>query len=135
MATTIRMKRGGRTHAPYYKVVVVDSRRRTMGRVIDEIGVYHPCARPEPRTEVDVKRALHWLHEGAEPSDTVRSVLRKKGVMKMFADGVKAEDIVVEAPVSDAASEDVVDTPASDVAPEDAVETPASDVAPEDVDA
>ena len=48
MATVIRLQRGGRTHAPYYRVVVMDSRNRTRGAVVDQIGTYHPCAKPEP---------------------------------------------------------------------------------------
>jgi small subunit ribosomal protein S16 len=84
MATVIRLKRGGRTHAPYYRVVVVDSRARQSGRVIDEIGIYHPKARPEPRAEVDREKALDWLGKGAQVTDTVRSVLSKQGVLAEF---------------------------------------------------
>ncbi len=93
MATVIRMKRGGRTHAPYYRVVVMDGRNRPTGRVIEEIGIYHPCARPEPRAEIDAKRALQWLWNGAQPSDTVRSILTRQGVMEMFAKGTKPEEL------------------------------------------
>lgn len=84
MATVIRMKRGGRSHAPYYKVVVVDGRSRATGRVIEEIGVYHPCAQPEPRTEISEERALDWLQKGARPTDTVRTMLSKQGIMAKF---------------------------------------------------
>ncbi len=87
MATVIRLKRGGRTHDPYYRVVVMDSRSRVRGRVIEELGVYHPCARPEPVTEVDAERALHWLREGAQPSDTAKSLLSGLGILKQFAEG------------------------------------------------
>jgi small subunit ribosomal protein S16 len=90
MPTVIRLKRGGRTHAPYYKVVVTDSRKKTTGRVIEEIGIYHPCARPEPRVEVKADRALEWLSKGAMPSDTVRSILSKMGVMKAHVAGEAA---------------------------------------------
>jgi small subunit ribosomal protein S16 len=79
------MKRGGRTHAPYYRIVVMDSRARSTGRVIDELGVYHPCARPEPRIEVKEDKALDWLLKGAQPSDTARNVLSKQGVMAKAA--------------------------------------------------
>ena len=85
MATVIRLHRGGRTHAPYYRMVVVDSRNRARGRVIDEIGIYHPCARPEPQAEVQEDRALEWLLKGARPSETARKVLSKHGVMAKFA--------------------------------------------------
>lgn len=91
MATAIRMKRGGRTHEPYYRIVVIDSRNRNRGLEIDNLGVYHPCARPEPVSEVDVAKALEWLRKGAQPSDTARSVLSKLGVMKHFHDNTAPE--------------------------------------------
>ncbi len=87
MATVIRLKRGGRTHAPYYRVVVMDSRTRGRGREVDTIGFYHPCARPEPAAEVDVAKALHWLGRGARASETVRSIFIKKGIWAAFASG------------------------------------------------
>ena len=87
MATVIRLKRGGRTHAPYYRLVVMDSRGKMTGRVIEELGIYHPCARPEPLTEVKEDRALDWLSKGARPSDTVRSIFSKKGIMAKHAAG------------------------------------------------
>lgn len=84
MATAIRLKRGGRTHAPYYKVVVTDSRAKQTGRVIEELGVYQPLARPEPKVEVNAERALEWLKNGARPTDTVKNLLRNAGVMQQF---------------------------------------------------
>ncbi|MFP6581462.1 MAG: 30S ribosomal protein S16 [Candidatus Hydrogenedentota bacterium] len=94
MATAIRLKRGGRTHEPYYRVIVVDSRAKATGRVIEEVGYYHPCARPEPKTEINEEAALNWLRKGAQPSATARSLLSKKGIMAKFAaerDGKKEE--------------------------------------------
>lgn len=91
MATVIRMRRGGRTHAPYYRIVVQDSRSRDRGPEVDTLGVYHPCARPEPKMEVDVQKAVAWLEQGAQCSDTARSVLRKLGVFKAWKDGVLPE--------------------------------------------
>lgn len=87
MATVIRLQRGGRTHAPYYRMVVMDGRKRTRGRVVDQLGVYHPCARPEPIIEVDEAKALQWLSKGAVPSDTVRSVFSRRGLMAKAAKG------------------------------------------------
>lgn len=95
MATVIRMRRGGRTHKPYYRIVVQDSRARDRGPEVDTIGVYHPCARPEPLSEVDAHKALDWLAKGAGMSDTARSVLRRAGVLKHFAEGTKPEEAVV----------------------------------------
>ena len=92
MATVIRMKRGGRTHAPYYRIVVMDGRARTRGREVDQLGVYQPCARPEPVTEIDVQKALQWLRNGAQPSDTAKSMLRRIGVLKHVAEGTTPEE-------------------------------------------
>jgi len=92
MATVIRLKRGGRTHAPYYRIVVMDSRSRTRGQEVDTLGVYHPCARPKPISEVDALKALDWLGKGAQPSDTARSVLSKLGIMKHFSEGTRPEE-------------------------------------------
>jgi len=93
MATVIRLKRGGRTHAPYYRVVVCDGRTRRSGRVLDEIGLYHPCARPEPRVEIDKAKALNWLAKGAQQSPTMRNVLSKHGVLAAFHEGLDAADL------------------------------------------
>ncbi len=106
MATAIRMKRGGRTHEPYYRIVVIDSRNRNRGLEIDTLGVYHPCARPEPVSEVDVAKALEWLRKGAQPSDTARSVLRKLGVMKHFHDDTMPETEELVAKVTGGVVED-----------------------------
>jgi small subunit ribosomal protein S16 len=90
MATVIRLKRGGRTHAPYYRVVVTDSRSRTRAREVEQIGFYHPCARPNPLAEIDKDKALLWLSRGARPTDTVRQMLSSKGIMAEFAASKKA---------------------------------------------
>ena len=90
MATVIRLQRGGRTHAPYYRVVVMDSRNRTRGSIVEQIGTYHPCARPEPTSEIDAEKALAWLGKGARPSDTVRAMLTKQGIMAQAAAAKKS---------------------------------------------
>ncbi len=91
MATRIRLKRGGRKAKAYYRIVVQDGRARRGGPELDIIGYYHPAARPEPVSEVDVHRALDWLKKGAEMSDTARSVLSKLGVLKHHHDGTMPE--------------------------------------------
>ena len=91
MSTVIRLKRGGRAHAPFYRIVVTDNRSRPTGRVIEELGYYHPCARPETRAEVNAAKALEWLNKGAKPSPTVRKVLSDFGVMKAKATGATIE--------------------------------------------
>ena len=106
MATVIRMKRGGRTHAPYYRVVVADARAKITGRVIEQLGIYHPCARPEPVIEVNREKALEWLGKGAKPSDTVRDILSKMGVMAEFhASKTQAEDGAGTAPATSSEGE------------------------------
>lgn len=92
MATTIRLRRGGRTHKPYYRIVVIDSRARSRGPEVESIGIYHPCARPEPVIEVNAVRALEWLKQGATTTDTTRSLLRKLGVLKHLHEGTTPEE-------------------------------------------
>ena len=101
MAVVIRMKRGGRVHAPYYRIVVVDSRTRGRGREIEQIGIYQPAARPKPIIEVDNRKALAWLYQGASCSDTARNILSDKGVLKAFSQGVKPEDLSAPAPAAE----------------------------------
>lgn len=104
MATVIRLMRGGRKKKPYYRIVVQDSRSRTRGREIDTLGVYHPTARPEPVSEVNAVKALAWLRQGATPSDTVRAVFSKLGIMKHYHAGTSPEEAVAlakDAPVVD----------------------------------
>lgn len=96
MATVIRMQRNGRTHKPFYRIVVQDSRNRTRGRELDTLGVYQPCARPEPVSQVDARRTLEWLRKGAQPSETARNVLSKLGIMKHFHDGTMPEEATLE---------------------------------------
>lgn len=96
MATVIRMKRGGRTHKPYYRIVVMDSRSRSRGTELDNLGIYHPASRPEPVSEVDAHKALDWLRKGAQVSDTAKGVLSKLGIMKHFAEGTSPEQSVAQ---------------------------------------
>lgn len=94
MPTVIRCKRGGRTHSPYYRVVVVDSRSRNGGPEKDALGIYHPCARPEPISQVDAHKAIEWLKRGAQMSDTAKSVFSKLGILKHFHDGTMPEEAI-----------------------------------------
>ena len=126
MATAIRLRRGGRTHNPYYRIVVIDSRSRDRGPEIENLGVYHPCARPEPVSEVDVHKALAWLKKGAQPSDTARSLLRKLGVMKHFAEGTTPEESVLSV------TGGVVEDKGFNAAPEPKAEVPAEETVPEE---
>lgn len=85
MAVRIRLKRMGAHKAPFYRVVVSDSRSPRDGRFIEEIGTYNPVAEPA-QLNIDEEKALKWLQNGAQASDTVRSLLSKAGVLKKFHD-------------------------------------------------
>jgi small subunit ribosomal protein S16 len=78
VAVKIRLKRLGKIRAPYYRIVVADSRTKRDGRVIEEIGKYHPTEEPS-FIEVDSERAQHWLSVGAQPTEQVRAILKLTG--------------------------------------------------------
>lgn len=83
MAVKIRLKRMGSKKKPFYRIVVADSRSPRDGRIIEKVGTYNPVADPA-EISIDEELALKWLANGAQPSDTVRSLLSKQGVMKKF---------------------------------------------------
>jgi small subunit ribosomal protein S16 len=83
MSVRIRLKRIGAHKAPFYRVVVSDSRSPRDGRFIEEIGVYNPVAQPA-QVQIDEEKALKWLQNGAQASETVRNLLSKAGVLKKF---------------------------------------------------
>ena len=76
MAVSIRLRREGTTNRPYYKVVVADSRSPRDGKFIEIIGTYDP-KKPDHNSTLQVDRAEYWIARGAQPSDTVRSLLKK----------------------------------------------------------
>ncbi len=78
MAVKIRLKRMGKIRAPYYRIVVADSRTKRDGRVIEEIGKYHPTEEPS-FIEVDSERAQYWLSVGAQPTEQVAAILKITG--------------------------------------------------------
>ena len=78
MAVKIRLKRMGKIRAPYYRIVVADSRTKRDGRVIEEIGKYHPTEEPS-FIEVDSERAQYWLGVGAQPTEQVAAILKLTG--------------------------------------------------------
>lgn len=83
MAVKIRLKRLGKIRAPYYRIVVADSRTKRDGRVIEEIGKYHPTEEPS-FIEVDSERAQYWLGVGAQPSEQVLTILKITGDWQKF---------------------------------------------------
>jgi small subunit ribosomal protein S16 len=78
VAVKIRLKRLGKIRAPYYRIVVADSRTKRDGRVIEEIGKYHPTQNPS-FIEVDSDRAQYWLSVGAQPTEQVAAILKLTG--------------------------------------------------------
>jgi small subunit ribosomal protein S16 len=77
----MRLSRIGSTKRPYYRIVVIDKRRARNGRFLEVVGRYNPIANPV-QMEVNAERAQYWLSKGAKPSDTVRSILQKKEIVK-----------------------------------------------------
>lgn len=89
MAVRIRLARVGRKKSPFYRVVVADADSPRDGRFIERVGTYDP--RVDPATiEIDEEKAIKWLKEGAKPTETVRSLLRKKGILENFEKQAKA---------------------------------------------
>ena len=151
MAVKIRLKRMGKIRAPYYRIVVADSRTKRDGRVIEEIGKYHPTEDPSV-IEVNSERAQYWLGVGAQPTEQVTALLKLTGDWGQFkgekgakstvkfaepkpefqADTKKkpvlrpkAEKPVEAAPKAEEAAEAPVDAPADAPAAEAPAETPA----------
>ena len=154
MAVKIRLKRLGKIRAPYYRIVVADSRTKRDGRVIEEIGKYHPTEEPS-FIEVDSDRAQYWLSVGAQPTEQVAALLKLTGDWGKFkgdknaVSTVKTKEAKVEfvadekkkpvlkpkaekpvaAPVAEApaADADAAAATGDDVAADAAVETPAAE--------
>ena len=88
VAVALRLERHGTKKKPFYRIVAVDSRRPRDGKSLENLGTYD--SRKEP-AEVAIKeeRAIYWLGQGARPSDTVRSLFKRQGVMKKFHESKK----------------------------------------------
>ncbi len=85
MAVKLRLKRMGSKQKPFYRIVAADARSPRDGRFIETVGTYNPLKNPT-EIKVDEEKALTWLNNGAQPTDTVRSILTESGVMKKYAD-------------------------------------------------
>ena len=83
MAVKLRLKRMGAKKKPFYRVVAADSRTKRDGITIEDIGYYNPVTEPAT-VKIDEEKALAWLSKGAQPTDTVRDLLSKEGIMKKF---------------------------------------------------
>lgn len=90
MATKIRLQRGGRKSYAFYSIVIADSRAPRDGRFVEKVGTYNPNTNPATVC-LNFERALHWVECGAQPTDTVRTILKNEGVylMKHLKGGVK----------------------------------------------
>ena len=80
MAVKMRLTRLGAKKAPFYRVIVADSRSPRDGRFIDEIGYYNPLTEPA-EIKIDAEKAKKWLGTGAQPTETVKSLLKKSGIV------------------------------------------------------
>ena len=80
MAVKMRLRRMGAKKSPYYRIVVADSRYPRDGRFIEEVGYYNP-SNEKPEIKIDVEKAKQWIANGAQPTDTVKSLLKKNGVL------------------------------------------------------
>ena len=76
----IRLRRMGAKKAPFYRVIVADSRVPRDGRFIEELGYYNPLTEPA-EIKIDAERAQQWIKDGAQPTDTVRSLMKKAGIL------------------------------------------------------
>ena len=80
MAVKMRLRRMGMKKAPFYRVIVADSRSPRDGRFIEEIGYYNPLTEPA-EIKIDAEKAKKWLNNGAQPTETVKSLLKKSGIV------------------------------------------------------
>ena len=131
MAVKIRLKRLGKIRAPYYRIVVADSRTKRDGRAIEEIGKYHPTEEPS-FIEIDSERAQYWLSVGAQPSEQVAALLKLTGDWGKFKGDKNAVSTVRTAEakgefVADASKKSVIKPQAAKKAEEPAAEAPADE--------
>lgn len=80
MAVKLRLKRMGAKKSPFYRIIAADSRAPRDGRFLEEIGYYNPLTEP-PEVKIDAEKAQKWMKSGAQPTETVRSLMKKAGVL------------------------------------------------------
>ena len=134
MAVKIRLKRLGKIRAPYYRIVVADSRTKRDGRVIEEIGKYHPTQNPS-FIEVDSDRAQYWLSVGAQPTEQVAAILKLTGDWGKFQGDANAVSTVRTKETkaefeADSSKKSVIKPKAEKKAEEPAAEASADEAAP-----
>ena len=91
MAVKLRLTRMGAKKRPTYRIVATDSRRPRDGQYLELIGTYSPIDTEENQVKINEEVALKWLNSGAIPTDTVRNLFSKEGIMKKFADSKKKD--------------------------------------------
>lgn len=84
MAVKLRLKRMGAKAKPFYRIVAADSRSPRDGRFIETVGTYNPVGKENEQVKIDDEKALKWLNNGAQPTDTVRNLLSKSGTWAKF---------------------------------------------------
>lgn len=95
MAVRIRLRRMGSSRQAFYRIVAADSRAARDGRFLESIGYYDPLKKPM-EVRIDEERFFHWMHNGAQVSDTVRSLLRKTGTWAKWARARTGEEVEAE---------------------------------------
>lgn len=90
MAVKLRLKRMGAKQKPFYRIVAADSKSPRDGKFIETVGTYNPVKGAEV-VSIDEEKALKWLANGAQPTDTVRNILSKQGIMKKYAESKKSK--------------------------------------------
>jgi len=106
VAVKIRLKRFGKIRAPFYRVVVADSRKKRDGRVIEEIGKYHPTEDPSV-IDIDRERVQYWLGVGAQPTEPVLALLKVTGDWQLFKGRDRVEGTLKVKEVKDATEEQI----------------------------
>ncbi|GAA1363271.1 30S ribosomal protein S16 [Brevibacterium luteolum] len=142
MAVKIRLTRMGKIRAPFYRVVVADSRTRRDGRAIEEIGIYHPTREPSV-VEIDSERAQYWLSVGAQPTDQVKALLKLTGDWAKFTGEGSTESSVkpqqekegFTAPAADSVVKETKKDDEAEQAEENPAEASAEDKADETAEA
>ena len=86
----LRLKRMGSKQKPFYRIVAADSRFPRDGRFIETVGTYNPIAKPA-EIKIDKEVAIKWLNNGAQPTDTVKALLKNEGILKEFASSKKGK--------------------------------------------
>ena len=90
MAVKLRLKRMGSKQKPFYRIVAADARFPRDGRFIETVGTYNPIAKPA-EIKIDKEVAIKWLNNGAQPTDTVKALLKNEGILKEFASSKKGK--------------------------------------------